>query len=324
MQRVAFWMPVYNEGKFLARTIETVMAQTHAGVDLFISDNHSTDDSRSIIAQYMARYPNIHLWSPPEHCTALDHALFMWAKLKSLDHDFFIHMGGHDWIDPRYVEVLLQAKNAHPAAALVCGRGAALDKQDQVLGEYAGKTPRLEGQYKFFNPFSIVTLTSSNVAIHGLMPAAIVRQVEFRYKCPALDVMFIAEVSTHGDVIYVPEALFYQRMSGTSTAGYLDKHMGLSEDDSAAMVRIMNMQFQYLSEVADLACVPIPAQFRAVYKSALMGAYFVKWCAPDYASGSLTHIGPVVEKFLSDMERSGKDVEQGLRAFFLQPEAASV
>lgn len=191
-----------------------------------------------------------------------------------------------------------------------------MTKADEVLGEYAGKTPQLIGQYKFFNPFSIVTLTSSNVAIHGLMPASIVRSVDFRYKCPALDVMFIAEVSTYGDVVYVPDAVFFQRISGTSTAGYLDKHMGLSEDDTAAMVRIMNMQFQYLSEVADLACAHLPAQFKAVYKAALMGVYFVKWCAPDYASGSLVHIGELVEKFLADMAQSGQEMERGLQRYF--------
>ena len=309
-------MPIFNEAKFLAKTIETVLAQSHPGIDLIISNNHSTDESGEIVAKYMATHPNIQLWAPPVHCTALDHALFMWAKLKQLDHDFFIHIGGHDWIERRYVELLLQAKNAHPSASIVCGTGVALTKADEVLGEYAGKTPQLIGQYKFFNPFSIVTLTSSNVAIHGLMPASIVRSVDFRYKCPALDVMFIAEVSTYGDVVYVPDAVFFQRISGTSTAGYLDKHMGLSEDDTAAMVRIMNMQFQYLSEVADLACAHLPAQFKAVYKAALMGVYFVKWCAPDYASGSLVHIGELVEKFLADMAQSGQEMERGLQRYF--------
>ncbi|WP_294772312.1 glycosyltransferase family A protein [uncultured Rhodoferax sp.] len=316
MPKVAFWMPTFNEARFLARTIETVMAQTHPDVDLIISDNHSTDGSREIIAQYMARHPNIQLWSPPEHCAALDHFFFMWAKLKQLDYDFFIHTGGHDWVDPRYVEHLLRARSAHPDASIICGRGAALDKDDQVLGEYSGKTPGLQGPYTPYNPFSIILMTSSNVAIHGLMPAATVRRVDFRYKCPAVDVMFIAEVSTYGDVIYVPDALFYQRISGASTAGYLDKHMGVSDEDVAALVRIMNMQFQYLSEVADLACARLPAPCRGLYKSALMGAYYVKWCAPDQASGALVHIGPVVEKFLADMERSSKDVEQGLRAYF--------
>ena len=322
MQKVAFWMPTFNEAKYLARTIETVMAQTHLGVELIISDNHSTDGSRDIIAQYMARHSNIQLWSPPEHCDALDHFFFMWAKLKRLEYDFFIHTGGHDWIDSRYVELLLQAKNAHPSASIVCGRGLALDKADQILGEYSGKTPGLQGPYTPFNPFSIILMTSSNVAIHGLMPASIVRRVDFRYKCPAVDVMFIAEASTYGDVVYVPDAVFYQRISGANTAGYLDKHMGVSDGDTDSLVRIMNMQFQYLSEVADLACAPLPPQFRGLYKSALIGAYYVKWCAPDHTSGALVHIGPVVEKFLADMDRSSKDVEHGLKAFFALPVTA--
>jgi len=309
-------MPIFNEAKFLAKTIETVLAQSHSGIDLIISNNHSTDESGEIVTKYMDAHPNIHLWTPPAHCTALDHALFMWAKIKRLDYDFFIHIGGHDWIDPRYVELLLEAKNAHPSASIICGKGLALTKADEVMGEYAGKTPQLIGQYQCFNPFSIITLTSSNVAIHGLIPASIVRSVDFRYKCPALDIMFIAEVSTYGDVVYVPDAVFFQRNSGTSGSEYMDKHMGLSEDDTDGMIRIMNMQFQYLSEVADLACANLPSQFKAVYKAALMGVYFVKWCAPSYSSGSLVHIGELVEKFLADIAQSGQEMEQGLSRYF--------
>lgn len=309
-------MPAYNEAKYLAKTIECVLAQTYPAVELIISDNHSTDGTSDIIAHYMARHVNIQLWAPAEHCDALDHFFFMWAKLKNLNYDFFIHTGGHDWIDSRYVDLLLQAKNTHPSASIICGRGLALDKVDHVLGEYSGKTPGLQGPYTIFNPFSIILMTSSNVAIHGLMSADIVRSLDFRYKCPAVDVMFIAEASIYGDVVYVPDAVFYQRISGTNTADYLKKHMGVAEEDTVSLVRVMNLQFQYLSEVADVACASLPPPFRRIYKAALMGAYYVKWCSADHASGTLLHIGPLVEKFLADMERTCNEVEGGLETFF--------
>lgn len=326
MPKVVFWMPVYNEGKYLANTINTVLNQTHTDVSLIISDNFSTDNSREIINTYMKAFPGIVLWEPPAHCASLDHMTFIWERLQKIDADFFIHVGGHDWMDKRYVERLLAGYAANPDAALVCGKGLGLSKTDEVMGEYTGKTPQLIGDYKAFNPFSILTLTTSNVAIHGLMPAATVRAVRFRYKCPGVDVLMVAEISTYGDVIYVPDAVFYQRVSGVETIplpgedapAHLKKHFNMSVDDAAAMVHMMNLQFQYLSEVADLACARFPAEVRKIYKASLMGAYFIKWCADDYGHGALKHIGPIVEKFLGTLSSLGESTEQELQAFFAQ------
>lgn len=326
MPKVVFWMPVYNEGKYLANTINTVLNQTHPDIALIISDNFSTDNSREIIDTYIKAFPNIQLWSPPAHCVSLDHMNFIWERLQKLDADFFIHIGGHDWMDKHYAERLLAGYAANPTAALVCGKGLGLSKKDEVLGEYTGKTPQLIGDYKAFNPFSIVTLTTSNVAIHGLMPAATVRAVRFRYKCPGVDVLLVAEISTYGDVIFVPDAIFYQRISGVETVPrpgedtpeHLKKHFGMSPDDEVAMVRVMNLQFRYISEVADLACARFPAEVRKIYKASLMGAYFIKWCADDYAHGALKHIGPIVEKFLGTLGALGDSTDQELQAFFAQ------
>lgn len=326
MPKVVFWMPVYNEGKYLANTINTLLNQTHTDIALIISDNFSTDNSREIIHTYIKAFPNIVLWEPPAHCPSLEHMTFIWERLQQLEADFFVHIGGHDWIDKHYAERLLEAYAANPEAALVCGRGLSLSKTDEVMGEYTGKTPQLIGNHKAFNPFSIITLTTSNVAIHGLMPMSTVRAVRFRYKCPGVDVLMVAEISSYGDVIYVPNAFFYQRVSGVETnplpgedaPAHLKKHFNISPDDAAAMVHVMNLQFQYISEVADLACVRFPVEVRRIYKASLMGAYFIKWCAGDYGHGALQHIGPIVEKFLGTLGGLGASTEQELQAYFMQ------
>lgn len=158
------------------------------------------------------------------------------------------------------------------------------------------------------------------------MSSAIVKAVKFRYKCPGVDVLMVAEISTYGDVIYVPDAIFYQRISGVETVArpgentpaHLQKHFGLSHADEAGMITVMNMQFQYLSEVADLACAMFPAQFRNIYKASLMGAYFIKWCAADYSQGALPYIGPIAEKFLREIEGLGEKTNAELKDFFVK------
>src|SRR5262245_33443773 len=44
--------PVYNGGPFIAECVESVLAQTYDAFEYVICDNHSTDDTGSIVARY--------------------------------------------------------------------------------------------------------------------------------------------------------------------------------------------------------------------------------------------------------------------------------
>lgn len=313
MKKVAVWIPVYNEGAFLRETIESILSQTYADLDLIISNNHSTDNSSEIIDDYK----NIILWKPQKHCTSLEHWEFVWSKLKETDYDFFVHFGGHDIIKENYIELLVDAFDKNQSASIVCGKGFCLSKTGDILGEYTGKTPQLIGQYKPFNPFGIIAFTSSNAAMHGLIPAEIIKKVNVRYKCPAVDVFLIAEISTYGDVIYVPDAVVFMRSSGTDVNEYLNKHMGVVQEDSSEMIKLLNMQMSYVNDVSDVACGNyFTEDLKNIYKASLMGMYFIKWCGPSFVDGSLSQLGDIVPEYLSQMSRIGSMTESNLKKFF--------
>ncbi|QIL75321.1 glycosyltransferase family 2 protein [Hymenobacter sp. HDW8] len=48
-------LPVYNQEKYVAQTIESILAQTYSEFELLIHDDGSTDDSASIIRRYAAQ-----------------------------------------------------------------------------------------------------------------------------------------------------------------------------------------------------------------------------------------------------------------------------
>jgi glycosyltransferase involved in cell wall biosynthesis len=52
-------LPVYNQEKYVAETIESVLAQTFKDFELLLHDDGSTDGSAAIIRQYAARDPRI-------------------------------------------------------------------------------------------------------------------------------------------------------------------------------------------------------------------------------------------------------------------------
>lgn len=62
--------PMYNGGRFVAQTIESVLAQTYPHWEMLIVDDGSKDDSPEIVGAYSARDPRIKLIRQPNSGSA--------------------------------------------------------------------------------------------------------------------------------------------------------------------------------------------------------------------------------------------------------------
>ncbi|MEN2786384.1 glycosyltransferase [Sphingomonas qilianensis] len=50
-------VPNYNHGRFLAQRIDSILCQTYDNISITVLDDCSSDDSRDVIDEYVARYP---------------------------------------------------------------------------------------------------------------------------------------------------------------------------------------------------------------------------------------------------------------------------
>ena len=62
---VSIVMPAYNAEKYIARSIDTALAQSFADMELIIVDDGSTDETRNVIQWYKERYPQIKFFCQP-------------------------------------------------------------------------------------------------------------------------------------------------------------------------------------------------------------------------------------------------------------------
>lgn len=64
---VSVVMPTYNCGKYILKSVDSVLAQTMNDWEIQIVDDCSTDNTAEILAPYLEKYPQIHYFRLPQN-----------------------------------------------------------------------------------------------------------------------------------------------------------------------------------------------------------------------------------------------------------------
>ena len=70
MPLVTVIMPVYNEERFIARSLDQVLSQDYSDIEVIVADGMSTDRTREIVKDYATRFPNVRLVDNPKRFRA--------------------------------------------------------------------------------------------------------------------------------------------------------------------------------------------------------------------------------------------------------------
>ena len=108
---------VYNTGEYLPKAMDTALAQTYKDYEIIIVDDGSTDGSGDICDEQAKRADNIRVFHKPNGGLSS-------ARNFGIEHangDFIIFPDPDDWLDPKYLEGLLEIREKHSADLSVCG-----------------------------------------------------------------------------------------------------------------------------------------------------------------------------------------------------------
>jgi glycosyltransferase involved in cell wall biosynthesis len=86
----SIFIPVYNDARWIAGCLESVLAQTYADWEVIIGDNQSTDDLQAILARYPDERIRYHCWprhvGPGENFNrTVELCRFEWVQMLSAD-----------------------------------------------------------------------------------------------------------------------------------------------------------------------------------------------------------------------------------------------
>lgn len=126
--RVSIGVPAYNQGMYLAETLDSLLNQTVPPDEIVVSDNHSTDQTAEILRRYEGRVRVIH---PPEHLSMTAHWNFV---VENLGGEWFSLLSSDDVAEPDFVRNMSRAVACHRNAVLVRGGWLTISPSGQPMG----------------------------------------------------------------------------------------------------------------------------------------------------------------------------------------------
>ena len=110
-------VPAFNIARWLPRSLECLLAQTHRNLEIVVVDDGSTDDTSNVLADYAGKYPNLKAISKENGGVTS-------ARLRGVEEatgDWIAFMDGDDYVEPQMYARLLENAQTHHADISHCG-----------------------------------------------------------------------------------------------------------------------------------------------------------------------------------------------------------
>lgn len=124
---VSVIIPVFNCKEFLAKAIDSALAQTYQPLEIIAIDDGSTDSSTDILASYQPRITVINQLNAGPSAARNNGA-------RHASGDYLAFLDSDDLWDPRKTEIQVAALKAHPKAVATYCDHRSIDAKGQILG----------------------------------------------------------------------------------------------------------------------------------------------------------------------------------------------
>ena len=121
--------PSYNQGRFIAATIESVLAQDYPNVEYLIVDGASTDDTAAVVARYADRLTFVS--EPDSGQSEAINKGFRRARGR-----YVAWLNSDDLFLPGAISAAVAALDANPDAGAVYGEGYQIDEAGNVISRF--------------------------------------------------------------------------------------------------------------------------------------------------------------------------------------------
>jgi glycosyltransferase involved in cell wall biosynthesis len=213
---VSVGLPVYNGARYLRETLDSLLAQTYPDYEIIISDNASEDETEAICREYAARDPRVRYHRAEQNMGPF----WNYNRAYELARGEYFMWNAHDDLrDPRCLSLCVEALRQNPNAVMCCMGTKLIDEGGRELPDDL-----------FLNRIYHPTGATARERLRSLARSRIGVDYYSLFRTPVIaatrhgkikvwggDTVFTAEVCMLGDVVAVPEKLFYYRLFQAKT-----------------------------------------------------------------------------------------------------------
>ncbi len=134
---VSIVMPSFNQAAFITASVQSVLSQSYANLELIVADGGSGDGTQALLASLQAQDARLHWVSEPDAgpADALNKAL------RSVRGTVIGWLNSDDVYIPGAVQRAVQALANSPDLMMVYGHAEHIDADGKVLGAYPTVAP---------------------------------------------------------------------------------------------------------------------------------------------------------------------------------------
>jgi glycosyl transferase family 2 len=207
---VSIGIPTYNRADRLRRAVASALGQTHARLEIVISDNGSTDGTPEVCREIAAADPRVRVLRHPENRGPI--ANFN-AVIDALGGEFAMLLADDDWLDPDYVERCLAELAARPDHALV---GGLAQYHDASGPAHTGQEWTMEEGDRVTRVRRYLRRVDDNGVFYGLMRGDDLRRAAPMHDVLGSDWLLVAAVAFAGKVLTIETTHVNRSLGGAS------------------------------------------------------------------------------------------------------------
>jgi glycosyltransferase involved in cell wall biosynthesis len=113
MPSVAICIPTYNQAQYLRESISSACCQTYPHVEVWVSDDCSTDETPQVMEKLCQQFPQVHYYRQPKNLGIAGNNTWLLSQPKT---DFIVRLDSDDALMPDYVEKLVLLLQKYPEA----------------------------------------------------------------------------------------------------------------------------------------------------------------------------------------------------------------
>jgi glycosyltransferase involved in cell wall biosynthesis len=205
--RISIGLPVYNGERYIAESLDSLLAQTFEEFELIVCDNASTDQTEEICRSYADRDARIRYFRHEKNLGAAKNyryalelsscAYFRWATYDDLS-------------APEFLSRCFEVLEREPSVILAYPKTKFINEFGETISEYEDgmylKSPKASERFtELLRKLRYVN------AIYGLFRKDVLKRTGLIRNFPGGDIPLMAELSLYGMFWEVPEFLFYRR-----------------------------------------------------------------------------------------------------------------